>query len=168
MVVACSDSRVDPAILLGTEPGELFVIRNVANLVPRYEPDDRARGTSSAIEFGVRDLGVRHVVVLGHSRCGGIQALRRCCAGDLPAGREFIGPWVKAHMRACEAEPPEGDGELVERAAIEISLENLMTFPWIADPVATKRLSLHGWWFDLQKGQLWAYDAKTGIFAPMA
>ncbi|MSP50557.1 MAG: carbonic anhydrase [Alphaproteobacteria bacterium] len=165
LVIACSDSRVDPAILLGAEPGELFVIRNVANLVPPYQPDGRHHGTSAALEFGVRDLEIRHVIVLGHSGCGGIQALRRCCAGDPLRGREFIGPWVSVGMRACEAAPADADSGTIERAAIEISLENLSTFPWIAAGVAEGRLAIHGWWFDLQKGELWSYDAATKGFA---
>jgi carbonic anhydrase len=164
MVVACSDSRVDPAILLGSEPGELFVIRNVANLIPPYQPDGRLHGTSAALEFGVRDLKVRDLIILGHSGCGGIQALRRCCAGDPLREREFIGPWVSLGMRACESMSADGDNGPTERATIEISLENLATFPWIADGVANGSLAVHGWWFDLQKGELWSYDAAMKSF----
>lgn len=167
MVVACSDSRVDPAILLGSEPGELFVIRNVANLIPPYQPDGKLHGTSAALEFGIRDLKVKHLIVLGHSGCGGIQALRRCCMGDPLREREFIGPWVSLGMRACEVVPSDPDGSKTEQAAIEISLENIATFPWVADGVAKGTLSVHGWWFDLQKGALWGYDAKTKKFAKM-
>lgn len=168
MVVACSDSRVDPAILLGSEPGELFVVRNVANLIPPYQPDGRLHGTSAALEFGIRDLRVRELIVLGHSGCGGIQALRRCCNGDPLREREFIGPWVSLGMRACEIVPTDPDGSKTEQAAIEISLENIATFPWVADGVAAGTLTVHGWWFDLQKGQLWGYDAKTKKFALLA
>ncbi len=171
MVVACSDSRVDPAILLGSEPGELFVIRNVANLIPPYQPDGKLHGTSAALEFGIRDLKVKHLIVLGHSGCGGIEALRRCCTGDPLREREFIGPWVSLGMRACEAVPAEGrsggDNGAIERAAIEISLENIATFPWVADGIAAGSLSIHGWWFDLQKGALWGHDAKTKKFEKM-
>lgn len=165
MVVACSDSRVDPAILLGSEPGELFVVRNVANLIPPYAPDGKLHGTSAALEFGIRDLKVKHLIVLGHSGCGGIQALRRCCAGDPLREREFIGPWVSLGMRACEIVPNDPDGSKTEQAAIEISLENIATFPWVADGIANGTLAIHGWWFDLQKGALWSYDAKTKAFA---
>ncbi|MBM3534187.1 MAG: carbonic anhydrase [Alphaproteobacteria bacterium] len=164
MVVACSDSRVDPAILLGAEPGELFVIRNVANLIPPYQPDGRLHGTSAALEFGIRDLKVKHLLVLGHSGCGGIQALRRCCAGDPLGEREFIGPWVSLGMRACEIVPSDPDGSKTEQAAIEISLENIATFPWVADGIKAGTLSVHGWWFDLQKGALWGYDATKKRF----
>ncbi len=168
MVVACSDSRVDPAILLGAEPGELFVIRNVANLIPPYQPDGRLHGTSAALEFGIRDLKVRQLIVLGHSGCGGIQALRRCCAGDPLREREFIGPWVSLGMRACELVSEDSDNGPIERAAIEISLENIATFPWVSDGLAAGTLAVHGWWFDLQKGELWGYDGETKKFALLA
>jgi carbonic anhydrase len=164
MVVACSDSRVDPAILLGSEPGELFVIRNVANLIPPYQPDGKLHGTSAALEFGIRDLKVKHLLVLGHSGCGGIQALRRCGAGDPLSEREFIGPWVSLGMRACEIVPSDPDGSKTEQAAIEISLENIATFPWVAEGIKAGTLSVHGWWFDLQKGALWGYDAAKKRF----
>ncbi|MBM3549981.1 MAG: carbonic anhydrase [Alphaproteobacteria bacterium] len=167
MVVACSDSRVDPAILLGAEPGELFVIRNVANLIPPYQPDGKLHGTSAALEFGIRDLKVKHLLVLGHSGCGGIQALRRCCAGDPLSEREFIAPWVSLGMRACEIVPSDPDGSKTEQAAIEISLENIATFPWVADGIKAGTLSVHGWWFDLQKGALWGYDAAKKSFAKL-
>ena len=167
MVVACSDSRVDPAILLGAEPGELFVVRNVANLIPPYQPDGRLHGTSAALEFGIRDLKVRQLIVLGHSGCGGIEALRRCCNGDPLREREFIGPWVSLGMRACQAVPADGDNGPIERAAIEISLENIATFPWVSDGIAAGTLAIHGWWFDLQKGRLWGYDTATKAFVPL-
>ena len=138
MVVACSDSRVDPAILLGSEPGELFVIRNVANLIPPYQPDGKLHGTSAALEFGIRDLKVKHLIVLGHSGCGGIQALRRCCTGDPLREREFIGPWVSLGMRACEPVPSDADNSRIEQATIEISLENITTYPWIAEGIASE------------------------------
>jgi len=155
LLIACSDSRVDPALLLGSEPGELFVIRNVANLVPAYGPDDNPHGTSSAIEFAVRDLGVRHIVVLGHSACGGIQALRASCAGEKSA-REFIAPWMEIATDACPcgADGSVPDQETVEHAGIRISLQNLTTFPWIAEKVQAGELHLHGWWVDLQAGRL--------------
>jgi len=165
LVIACSDSRVDPAILLGSEPGELFVVRNVANLVPPYHPDGRQHGTSAALEFGVRDLAVKNIVIVGHSGCGGIQALRRCCAGDPMKEREFIGPWVASAARACEDVSSDADNALVERNAIAISLENLRTFPWIDEAVTAGQLALHGWWFDFDRGQLWAFDDRTGAFA---
>lgn len=157
MLVACADSRVDPALLLGSEPGELFVVRNVANLVPPYGPDDGHHGTSAALEFAVRDLEVKHIVVLGHSMCGGIQALRSAMSGE-PQSREFIAPWMDIAAQACpcgeEGEVPEQSK--VERDSIRISLQNLITFPWIAQKVSTGELKLHGWWIDLDGGRLCA------------
>src|SRR3546814_423075 len=114
MVIACSDSRVDPALLLGEEPGEVFTVRNVANLVPPYAPDDRLHGTSAALEFAVRDLEVRHVVVLGHSACGGIRALRAAASGE-PSAREFMAPWMTIAEDACRCT----GGVVPDQAAVE-------------------------------------------------
>ncbi|MGE5538021.1 MAG: carbonic anhydrase [Gemmatimonas sp.] len=168
MVIACSDSRVDPAILLNAEPGELFVVRNVANLVPPYQPDGHYHGTSAALEFAVRDLGVRDVVVLGHSRCGGMEALRRSLTGN-PVAREFIGPWVSiVEPHTCSHEA--ADAELsrrLEEAAIRTSLTNLRTFPWVAEAERTGKLALHGWWFDLEAGALFGVQ-PDGEFAQMS
>ena len=169
LVIACSDSRVDPAILLNAEPGELFVVRNVANLVPPYQPDGHYHGTSAALEFAVRDLGVRHIVVLGHSRCGGIDALCRNLAGN-PLPREFIGPWVsiaKPATEACEHQrTDEAQARAIGHAAVRTSVANLRTFPWVTDAEATGRLALHGWWFDLDAGALLGLDA-AGDFGPV-
>jgi carbonic anhydrase len=163
LVVACSDSRVDPAILTNAEPGDLFVVRNVANLVPPYVADGTARGTSSAIEFAVRDLGVKHVIVLGHSRCGGIQALIDHNAGR-PLGRDFIAPWVSMVAHICAQVPrgpeftanPERRARQIGQRAILASLKNLHEFPWIEERVKAGTLDLRGWWFDLESGELWA------------
>lgn len=166
LVIACSDSRVDPAILLNAEPGDLFVVRNVAALVPPYEPDGHYHGTSAALEFAVRDLGVGHVVVLGHSSCGGMAALRRSLSGD-PPSREFIGPWVsitEGHATACAHDGAEADvARRLEEAAVKTSIANLRTFPWVAEAEAAGRLRLHGWWFDLEHGALFALD-ESGAF----
>ncbi len=177
LVVACSDSRVDPAILLDAQPGELFVVRNVANLVPPYNPDRQHHGTSSALEFAVRDLGVKHIVVLGHARCGGIQALRRYHHDTAYRGdRHFIASWVSiaapALKHACEVHgapsPGDADSARVEQGAIKVSLGNLMDFPWIASAVDAGTLQLHGWWFDLDRGALWALDPASGCFEILA
>jgi len=152
LVIACSDSRVDPANLFGTQPGDLFVVRNVANLVPPYEPDSHYHGTSAAIEFAVRDLGVAHIVVLGHSSCGGIAALRESGA----AGRDFIGPWISL---AAEAGCGAHDACEHEQESIRRSIANLRSFPWIAEREAAGNLALHGWWFELAEGALWALGA---------
>jgi carbonic anhydrase len=172
LVIACSDSRVDPAILTNAEPGDLFVVRNVANLVPPYVADGTARGTSSAIEFAVRDLGVRHVIVLGHSRCGGIQALIDHSGGK-PLGRDFIAPWVSvvAHTVAQVPRGPDYSTDPDRRArhigqrAILASLKNLHEFPWIEERVKAGTLDLRGWWFDLERGELWAATVDEKDFA---
>jgi len=161
MLIACSDSRVDPALLLGSEPGELFIVRNVANLVPPYGPDNGHHGTSAALEFAVRDLQVKHIVILGHSMCGGVQALRAAMSGE-PPSREFIAPWMEIAAAAC---PCGADGKVpeqskVERDGIRISLRNLLTFPWIADKVSSGELGLHGWWIDLDGGRLCAVQPQ--------
>ena len=167
LVIGCSDSRADPAILLGTEPGELFVIRNVANLVPPYEPDGHYHGTSSAVEFAVRDLAVKHIVVLGHSGCGGIQALVASGEGKLK-GREFIAGWVSLVAKAVPAGAHRDRTQEMEQAAIRVSLENLLTFPWLRDRVNDGSLTLHGWWFDLEGGKLWGIDDPKAEFRTLS
>lgn len=167
MLIACSDSRVDPAILLNAEPGELFIARNVANLVPPYEPDGHNHGTSSALEFAVLDLHVKQIVVLGHSQCGGINALRRFSGGQ-PTQREFVAAWVTIANDALKAEGGETDASKVEQAAIRVSLRNLLSFPWIAERVARGELTLHGWWFDIEHGQLWGVRDAEDPFTPLA
>ncbi len=158
MVIACSDSRVNPSIIAKAEPGELFIVRNVANLVPPYEPDGHYHGTSAAVEFAVRDLGVKHIIVLGHSHCGGIQCL---CDGHKDAdNREFINGWISIVENARD-DSLEGDAQLrhVERQAVKISLNNLLSFPWIKSRVEDGTLQLHGWWFDLEAGALLGHQS---------
>jgi len=164
LVIGCCDSRADPAILLSAEPGELFIIRNVANLVPPYEPDSHYHGTSAGLEFAVRDLNVRHILVLGHSGCGGIQALLD--PGAALESREFIAQWVAiaGRIRKDMANVSAADPKAAEQAAIRVSLANLMSFPWIAERVKSGALSLHGWWFDLDEGALWGIDEPDGEF----
>lgn len=163
LVIACSDSRVDPALLLGSEPGELFMVRNLANLVPEYGPDARTHGTSAAIEFAVRDLKVRHIVVLGHSACGGIQALR-AAVGGAPEKREFMAPWMDIAAEACLCGRDGGipDQPTVEQDSIRISLRNMRTFPWIDERLRDGSLVLHGWWVNLVDGQLVAISEDGG------
>lgn len=169
MVIACSDSRVDPALLLDCEPGDLFMVRNVANLVPPYEKGAGLHGVSTALEFGVCVLGVQHLIVLGHSRCGGIHALMH----GIPPGAsaEFIINWVNIAARAKErvlAELPDATPQeqccACEEASILVSLENLLTFPWIKERVQRGALILHGWYFDIETGELVAYDPLSGKF----
>lgn len=168
MVIACSDSRVDPAILLDAQPGDLFMVRNVANLVPPYERGAGLHGVSTALEFGVCVLGVAHLIVLGHSQCGGVRALMEGTQGD------FMGNWVNIAARAKArvlAEFPDANAQeqchACEEASILVSLENLLTFPWILERVEQGSLTLHGWYFDLDSGELVAYDAAAHAFKPL-
>lgn len=169
LVVACCDSRVDPAIVLDCEPGDLFVIRNVANLVPPWENRAGHHGTSAALEFGVCNLGVRHVIVLGHARCGGIRTLLE--SGGTGNPDSFIDDWMhlaeKARAEVVRDMPdalPENRAQACEQRAILISLHNLMTFPWVRERIEGGTLALHGWYFDIQNGRLLQYSAAAGAF----
>lgn len=167
MVIACADSRVDPAMIFDAEPGDIFVVRNVANLVPPYAPNGSCHGTSAALEFGVLWLQVRHLVVLGHGHCGGIRALLE--GPPIPLG-DFFGPWIATAARArerVEASAPADPQLAAEYAGITVSLENVMTFPWIADRVADGRLRLHGAHFDVSSGVL-ALRQADGSFEPVS
>jgi len=169
LVVGCCDSRVSPEVIFGAGPGELFVVRNVANLVPPYEPDTSSyHGTSAAIEFAVNALEVRHIVILGHASCGGIRAFHDQTE-PLGAG-DFIGKWMSQITDMAAALPlPEHDRNTrlkrLEFAVIEHSMANLLTFPCIQRRVQTKELSLHGAYFSIATGLLFVRDAKTGEFA---
>jgi carbonic anhydrase len=173
MIVACCDSRADPATIFNAGPGELFVVRNVANLVPPYEPDGDYHGTSAAIEFAVTGLDIDNIVVLGHGQCGGIAAFLD--AGRAPASAgDFIGKWMSLLDSARAALPaPPGAGHHdhqrhVEHAAIRHSLDNLISFPFIRERVAAGRLRLRGGWFDIASGRLLAPDPATGDFTPVS
>jgi carbonic anhydrase len=175
-VVACCDSRVDPAIILDAAPGDLFVIRNVANLVPPCEPDGSRgyHGTSAALEFAVRGLEVSQLVVLGHFGCGGIRAL---VEGSPWVHKEahFLAPWISMASKARDhalAEVGEGDRDArlraCEKRAVVASLDNLMTFPWVQRRVQAGTLTLHGWYFDLEAMTLTRYDAASDSFVLLA
>jgi len=157
MVISCVDSRVDPAVIFDAQPGEMLTVRNVANLVPPYEPDVAYHGTSAALEFGVRVLEVAHLVVLGHELCGGANAL---LDGAPANARDFIAPWMSmaesARERALSLRDasPRDRQRCCEQDVIKVSLKNLMTFPWIAAPVAAGTLRLHGAWFSIRSGEL--------------
>ncbi len=167
MVLACIDSRVDPAMIFDTGPGELLTVRNVANLVPPYEPDAAYHGTSSAVEFGVQVLQVRHLIVLGHGLCGGIKAL---LDGTTGAPLEFTERWMSiaepARKRALEQPDPEKRERCCEHDVVKVSLANLRTFPWVAERVAVGTLELHGAWFDVRTGLLMMLD-PDGTFVPV-
>lgn len=167
LVIACSDSRVDPAILFNAEPGEIFVVRNVAALVPPYQPDDPNPGEASAIEYSVKALGVSDVVILGHHRCGGIAHMCNIASGRVEDPFEFVGNWVHLAEEGCAAHS-DGDAASAakaEQAAIATSVRNLQSYPWIQERVAAGSLSLHGWWYDITNGDLLALDPETGSFA---
>ncbi|PKO94010.1 MAG: carbonate dehydratase [Betaproteobacteria bacterium HGW-Betaproteobacteria-1] len=172
LVIACSDSRVDPALVMDCKPGDLFVVRNVANLVPPYEKGGGYHGVSAALEFAVCALGVEDIIVQGHRQCGGIRALFE----GVPEGMdgEFIKPWVDMAKRAAErvrAEHPQaGDDENLcncEMAGILVSLENLRTFPFIQKRMQQNLLKLHGWYFDIVSGEMHAYNADNLKFEPL-
>ena len=171
-MVACCDSRVDPAILFDCDPGELFVVRNVANLVPPFEDVGAYHGTSAAIEFAVAVLGVQHIVVLGHSQCGGIRALLEG-PPELADPMPFLVSWMELAEEARERALAASHANLADRAkncehlAIGLSLRNLMTFPAIRQRVERGKLALHGWHFDLIDGELSQLDAKQGRFLPV-
>lgn len=167
MVISCADSRVDPLLITGAGPGDLFVVRNVANLVPPYAPDGYCHGTSAAIEFAVRSLEVEHIVVLGHAQCGGVKALLDGPPAD--GGDDFIAAWMSiaepARLRALSRKVADRDRRRTcEFETIKVSLENLMTFPWIRERVEQNRLTLHGWYFDLERGSLLQLDDAAQTF----
>src|SRR5829696_9098192 len=169
MVIGCCDSRVSPEAIFDASPGELFVVRNVANLVPPYETQGQYHGTSAALEFAVQALRVKHIVVLGHARCGGIRAFADDSAPLSPG--DFIGRWMGLIAPAAEQLGPRR-GHLadyvarLELAAIENSLRNLMTFPCVRILVERGKLHLHGAYFGVATGALLLRDPATGEFAP--
>lgn len=169
LIVGCCDSRVDPALIFDCAPGDLFVIRNVANLVPPAEGRAGHHGTTAALEYGVRNLHVEHIVVLGHAQCGGIATLMKS-AGKADAD-SFIDDWMQlaedaragvlAELGAASEEQRQRE---CEQRAILVSLENLRTFPWITERVAAGKLTLHGWYFDIEQGQLLGLKEETCQF----
>ena len=168
-VVACSDSRVDPAILFQADPGDLFMVRNVANLVPPMEEEGTYHGTSAALEFAVLGLGVKHIVVLGHAHCGGIKLMMEPDPYD--SSFKFVPAWVSmlnaAHRRVratMSSASPEARTRACEQNAVLVSLENLTTFPWVRERLAAGELQLHGWYVDTAGPQLSAYDWESGRF----
>lgn len=169
MVIACCDSRAAPETIFDAGPGELFVVRNVANLVPPYAPDDNYHGTSAALEFAVQSLKVSSVLVLGHGRCGGIRAALSPGATPLSPG-DFIGRWMNMVAPAAETV---SKNEIMtsserqtalERISIRYSLANLRTFPCVKILESKGRLTLYGAWFDISTGELWVMNPETGDF----
>jgi carbonic anhydrase len=171
LVIGCSDSRVDPAILGGTGPGEIFVVRNIANLVPPYETGGGNHGVSAAIEFAVVNLNVENIIILGHRQCGGIRAL--LFPEEMQAGG-FVQNWMKiaepAKRRAIQAVPETDQFELWRRCELEsirTSIANLRTFPFVAEAEKNRGLKILGIYFDLERGELMELDEATATFSPI-
>jgi len=171
LVIACSDSRNDPALITQSKPGDMFVVRNVAAIVPPYHPDSHHHGTSAAIEFAVRGLKVQHIVVLGHALCGGVQTLADLAENNSGSQFEFLTQWIQIGETARQAVAqhlPDAPRALklqaLEQAVILTSLNNLMTFPWIRQGVENGSITLHGWYFDMVHGKLLSYDFNSGTF----
>jgi carbonic anhydrase len=168
MVIGCCDSRVSPEVIFDAKPGELFVVRNIANLVPVYAPDGGAHGVSAALEFAVQVLGVKHIVVLGHAQCGGIRAFIDKIAPLSPG--DFIGRWMSMFIKPGEIveqrehETMQDFATRIEKAAVLRSLENLMTFPYVQILVECGKLKLHGAYFGVAEGSLFVLDKTTKEF----
>jgi carbonic anhydrase len=155
LVIACSDSRVDPQTVFGAGPGELFVARNVAGLVPPYQPDAKYHGTSAALEFGVRILKVTNIVVLGHAQCGGVRAMIDSAPVE---GSDFIKAWMgiaaPVLTQPAKCTHQEETYTIYEKEVVRLSLANILTFPWIKEASVTGKLQLHGFRFDIRTGVL--------------
>ena len=175
MVISCCDSRLDTVQMFGAEPGDLFVVRNIANLVPPFEPDHSHHGTSAAVEYAVLALGVAHIIVVGHSNCGGVAACESLCSGtggDIAGGSGFVSRWMEIlrpgweRVRARAPGQPRHSTDL-EQEAVRLSLDNLRGFPCVQAGLAEDRLSLHGAWVDIGHGALHVRDPETDRFAPV-
>ena len=174
MLIACCDSRVHVTAIFGADQGEFFIHRNIANLVPPYNPDGDHHGTSAAVEYAVTSLKVAHLIVVGHSNCGGVRGCHDMCAGhapDLAAGSSFVGRWMEilrpGYERTANIAETEARIQAMEKESVRISLANLMTFPFVRAAVEDDRLTLHGLWHDIGEGTLEFYDAETDSFAPV-
>ncbi|MEY8881265.1 carbonic anhydrase [Donghicola sp. XS_ASV15] len=172
MVISCCDSRVHVTSIFGADTGEFFIHRNIANLVPPYEPDGLQHGTSATVEYAVTALKVAHLIVLGHSNCGGVAGCMSMCSGHAPELDEktsFVGRWMDILRPGyAEIENIQGEQErlrALEKKAVCVSLENLMTFPFIETAVKEGTLSLHGLWTDIGEGSLECYDPATDRFS---
>ena len=158
MVVSCCDSRVDPGLILQCEPGELFVVRNVASIIPPYEIDDASHGTSAALEFGVKHLNVKHLILMGHSQCGGIKAL---IDGTDVENSDFIKNWISIVKKE---NPQEVDVDEYVKKALHQSYKNAMKFPWIKERIENGSLMFHIWFFEIKTGKLFSYNYEDGKY----
>jgi carbonic anhydrase len=167
MIIACSDSRVDPAMIFNCEPGQLFVVRNVANLIPSYESSECCGSMSAALEFGVCVLGVMHVIILGHSQCGGIESLFK--DSDEQGKQNCITRWMAQARSVCnrikqKPIPLEEKIDRCEKKAVINSLHNLNTFSFVNNQVRAGELNLHAWYFDMTTGRVYRYHEGQGIW----
>ena len=162
MVIACCDSRVDPALILQCDPGDLFVVRNIANIVPPYEKDEAHHGTSAALEFGICFLEVKNLILLGHSQCGGIQALLN---SDYSNQNDFITNWVSLiKTDDFNYNINNKDPDDYAKVALKQSRQNCITFPWINERVIKNKLIIHLWFFDIKGGQIFTYSDEQKTY----
>jgi carbonic anhydrase len=161
MVVSCCDSRVDPALILQCDPGDLFVVRNVANIIPPYEKDEAHHGTSAALEFGIGFLHVKHLILLGHSQCGGMQALFNHSESK---DNDFIDNWVSIIKTEKKNY---ADVDDLAKSALHQSLRNCFTFPWIKEKVEQNTLKIHLWFFDVKEGMIYSFDKDKEEYVPL-
>lgn len=173
MVISCCDSRVHVTSIFGADQGEFFIHRNIANLVPPYEPDGKHHGTSAAIEFAVTSLKVAHLIVLGHSNCGGANGCYDMCKGKAPAlenKNSFVGNWIEIlrpgfdRVSKMKIAKEVDERRQLEKETVVVSLSNLMTFPFVKEAVTNETMSLHGLWTDTGEGDLLQYDAESDTF----
>lgn len=172
LLIGCCDSRVDPALLLDCDPGDIFVIRNVANLVPPCNQAGNQQGVSAAIQYAIEALNVQRVIIMGHEKCGGIRALMQ---GYTPSPElDFIGRWMnivepvkQQVLHQLVNRSADEQNQACELGAIILSLNNLRSFPWVSEREARGELALHGWYFDMSNGALLAYSERTCTFLPM-
>lgn len=175
MVISCCDSRVHATAVFGADTGEFFIHRNVANLVPPFAPDKDYHGTSAAVEYAVTALGVTNIMVMGHSLCGGVKGCHDMCSGaapELEKDSSFVGRWMdilRPGYERIQARnlPKDKQVSALEREGVLVSLENLMTFPFVAERVNDESLALHGLWIDIRDGHLECYDTGGNAFKPI-
>ena len=173
MVISCCDSRVHVTRFFGADQGEFFIHRNIANLVPPFNPDGDHHGTSAAVEYAVKNLKIAHLIVLGHSNCGGVTGCCAMCEGtdpELATPSSFVGSWLNILRPGYERVrdlPPEARQKALEEEAVKVSLENLMTFPFIKEALDDDRMTLHGLRVDIGEGNLYQYEAAQNVFSPV-
>jgi carbonic anhydrase len=171
MLISCCDSRVHVTQIFGADQGEFFIHRNIANLVPPFNPDGDVHGTSAAVEYAVRYLKVAHIVVLGHSNCGGVQGCHDMCSGAAPELEDqssFVGRWMDIlrpkYEKIKDIEDPEDRTRALEKQSVMVSLENLLSFPFVREALEAEQMTLHGLWTDIGEGGLEQYDAESNSF----